>query len=164
MSTIDRSTVIYRPRRPEDEEFLLRLYASTRADEMAMGAWPDEAKEEFVRMQFRAQTVYYDDNYSLDRFVIIEKDGQPIGRLYVDRQPDDIRIVDIALLPEYRGTGLGTILVKEILAEGERDGIPVSIHVENFNPAMRLYLRLGFKHVDTNGVYHLMKWEPPPRG
>jgi ribosomal protein S18 acetylase RimI-like enzyme len=89
---------------------------------------------------------------------------EPIGRLYVDRWADQIRLVDIALLPEHRGAGLGRAILEELLAEGERRGLPVTIHVEYNNPALRLYRRLGFRHVDSNGIYYLMRWEPTPPG
>ncbi|HUP41984.1 MAG TPA: GNAT family N-acetyltransferase, partial [Thermoanaerobaculia bacterium] len=85
---------------------------------------------------------------------------RPIGRLYVDRWKDQIRLVDIALLPEHRGAGLGRAILEELLAEGDRSGLPVTIHVELNNPALRLYRRLGFRHVDSNGIYYLMRWEP----
>lgn len=161
MSPIDRQRITFRPRRDDDAEFLYRLYATTREAEMRVVPWTDEMKEQFVRMQFRAQTAYYEENYATHDFFIIEVDGVPAGRLYLDRQPDDLRLVDIALMPEHRGSGIGTTLLEEILEEGSRTGIPVSIHVEHYNPARRLYERLGFKHVDTNGVYHLMRWDPP---
>ncbi len=161
MSSIDRTTVTFRARREGDEEFLYRLYASTRADEMKVVPWTDEQKEQFLRMQFRAQTVYYDEQYDTKEFFVIEQEGRPIGRLYLDQQPEDVRIVDIALLPEMRGAGLGTILLREILDQAARTGRAVTIHVEHYNPAIRLYERLGFHHVDTNGVYHLMRWDAP---
>lgn len=161
MSTIDRSRITYRPRREDDEEFLARLYASTRADEMKAVPWTDEEKDQFLRMQFRAQTVYYDDHYDPAEFFLIEQDGRPIGRLYLDDEGEDLHIIDIALLPEMRAQGLGAVLLQELLDRAAGEGKPVSIHVEHNNPAMKLYLRLGFRHVDTNGVYHLMKWEPP---
>ncbi len=159
MTVIDRQTISYRPIRDDDREFLYQLYASTRADEMKMLSWNDAEKEQFVRMQFHAQSTDYANNYDTNQFFIIEQHGQPIGRLYFDRQPDDISIVDITLLAETRGAGLGTLLLQEILDEATRTGKSVSIHVEHFNPAMRLYQRLGFRHVATNGVYHLMRYD-----
>ena len=102
--------------------------------------------------------------YPTCEFLIVEKPNgasfEPIGRLYIDRWPDQIRLVDIALLPAHRGAGYGSALLQSILAEGRASGLAVSIHVEANNPAMSLYRRLGFLHVDTNGVYHLMRWEP----
>lgn len=159
MMTIDREKIVYRPVRDDDRDFLYRLYASTRADEMNMVPWTNEEKEAFVRMQFAAQTQHYNDYYDPKQFFVIETEGTPIGRIYFDRQPADITIIDITLLPELRGAGLGTKLLQEVLDDAARDGIAVLIHVEHFNPAMHLYQRLGFRHIDTNGVYHLMKWE-----
>lgn len=156
-----RETVTFRPQNDADRPFLFALYASTRADELAMVQWSDEQKLQFLQMQFHAQSTYYAQEYDGCEFLVIEQHGKPVGRLYIDRTPDDLRIVDIALMPEARGQGLGTILLKEILDEAAAKGAIVSIHVENFNPARRLYERLGFEHVDTNGVYHLMHWKAP---
>ncbi len=161
MSTYDRSKVIYRPITEEDREFLYSLYATTREAEMQMVPWTAEEKELFVRMQFRAQTEHYQSYYDEGQFFIIEQEGRPIGRIYFDRQPHDLCIVDITLLPELRGAGLGGMLLQEVLDSAARDGISVSIHVEHFNPALRLYQRLGFQQVDTSGVYYLMKWQAP---
>jgi ribosomal protein S18 acetylase RimI-like enzyme len=81
-----------------------------------------------------------------------------LGRLYVDRWPDQIRLVDIALLPPFRGAGVGGALLGSIMREGETCGLPVTIHVEATNRALGLYRRLGCRHVDSNGIYYLMRW------
>lgn len=159
--TADLRNITYRPIGDDDRELLFSLYASTRVDEMKIVPWTEEEKDQFVRMQFHAQTTHYADYYDVSQFFIIEQDGRAIGRLYFDRQPGEVLIVDITLLPELRGAGLGTALLRRILDDAGRDGHTVSIHVEHFNPAMRLYQRLGFQHVETNGVYHLMKWTGP---
>ena len=143
-----------------DLPFLAELYASTRRDEVAQVPWTDEQKEQFLRWQFDSQHTHYQEYYPDCEFLVIERGGEPIGRIYVDRWPEEIRLVDIALLPEHRGSGAGTALLEGLLAEGRERGLPVSIHVEANNPAMNLYRRLGFEHVDTNGIYHLMKWSP----
>lgn len=150
-----------RPITETDEAFLSDLYASTRTEELAPVPWTEEQKRAFLEMQFRAQAIHYRTHYSSAQFLIIEKEGQPIGRLYVDHRPDDIRIVDIALLPRHRGSGIGTLLLRNILDEAESSGRSVSIHVEHFNPAMSLYDRLGFRRIDSHGVYHLMEWRAP---
>lgn len=85
----------------------------------------------------------------------------PCRSLWIDEWRDQIRLVDIALTPEYRGSGIGSHLLHEVLRRGSAAGKPVTIHVEAFNPALRLYQRLGFEKVDTNGVYFLMRWTPP---
>lgn len=142
-------------------EFLLRLYATTRADEMAMVTdWTDEQKEWFIRMQFQAQHAWYQEHYGDAQFDLVLIDGVPAGRLYVHRRAKEIRLVDISLMPELRGRGIGSALLGELMAEAEAAGKPLTIHVEKFNPAMRLYLRLGFKPIEDRGPYDLMEWKP----
>jgi ribosomal protein S18 acetylase RimI-like enzyme len=153
-------SIRFRPQNDADRPFLAMLYASTREAEMAVVPWDDEQKQKFVEWQFEAQSAHYREHYAEADFLVIEQDGTAIGRLYIDRGPLEIEIVDIALLPQYRGTGLGAGLLRDILREGEESGKPVTIYVEHFNPARHLYDRLGFQHVDTNGIYHLMKWTP----
>jgi ribosomal protein S18 acetylase RimI-like enzyme len=144
----------------EDADFLYSVYASTRADEMARVDWNTEQKEAFLRMQFNAQSQFYIENYSGAEFQVITLNDQPIGRLYIHRRKDEIRIMDIALLPEYRNLGIGSALLQDILKQGEDLSLPVTIHVEQFNPALRLYKRMGFRQNEDKGVYLLMEWSP----
>lgn len=152
-----------RPIGSDDKAFLCALYASTRAEEMALVDWDRTQKDAFLRMQFDAQHKFYQEQFANAAFLIIEFAGEPIGRLYVDRREDEIRLIDIALLPEYRNTGLGGELMRELLDEAAGVGKPVRLHVESFNPAHRLYTRLGFVKLGTNGVYELMEWRPSNR-
>ena len=149
-----------RPIRPEDEPFLLRVYASTRAEEMAIVPWTDAEKDAFLRMQFAAQHRHYQQHFAAAAFEVLLRDGVPIGRLYVDRSRDEIHIIDIALLPEHRRAGLGTAILRELLDEAARASKSVRIYVEHANPARRLYERLGFTVIDDTGVYVLMEWSP----
>ena len=149
-----------RPARAEDRDFLLRVYASTREEELRLVDWSDEQKAAFVQQQFESQDAYYREHYDPATFDVIEVDGEPIGRLYVARWEDEIRIMDIALVPEYRGRGTGTVLLRDLLDEGARTGKRVSIHVERDNPALRLYERLGFAPVEDRGVYLLLEAAP----
>jgi GNAT superfamily N-acetyltransferase len=152
------SPLSLRPITPEDDSFLAGVYASTRAEELAVTGWNDEQKAEFCRRQFDAQAAHYRGNYPGASFQVIEHDGRPIGRLYVARWEKEIRIVDITLLPEFRGSGIGTKLLRDLQDEARAAGKSLTIHVERFNPAMRLYERLGFKMVEDKGVYLLMEW------
>ncbi|HET9229066.1 MAG TPA: GNAT family N-acetyltransferase [Thermoanaerobaculia bacterium] len=157
------SAVTRRPIREEDMEFLLRLYATTRAEEMAMVTdWTDEQKEWFIRMQFQAQHAWYQEHYGDAQFDLVLIDGAPAGRLYVHRREKEIRLIDISLAPELRGRGIGGALLRELMDEAEAAGKPLTIHVEKYNPAMRLYLRLGFKSIEDRGPYDLMEWRPAP--
>jgi ribosomal protein S18 acetylase RimI-like enzyme len=145
-----------------DSPFLHAVYASTRADELAMVDWDEATKAAFVRMQFHAQHTGYAETYGAADFHIVLLDDQPIGRLYVDRTGRSLHVIDIALLPEYRGRGIGTALLGELFAEAAQDNRPVTIHVERFNRAQALYERLGFERVSEAGLYWLMR-RPPRR-
>jgi ribosomal protein S18 acetylase RimI-like enzyme len=154
--------ITLRPIADDDAELLCRVYASTRTEELALTDWSDEQKDAFLRMQFTAQHDYYRKHYVDAQFSVILRRGEPAGRLYVARWPEEIRIVDIALLPEHRNAGLGQRLVGELLEEarGREQGRVVSIHVERQNPALRLYHRLGFRQAADKGIYLLLEWEP----
>lgn len=128
-----------------------------RAPELEQIDWTSEQKALFVRHQFDAQGAHWRENYHDTSFDIIERADVAIGRLYVARWRDEIRIVDIALVPEQRGNGLGASLLRELCDEGDRTGRPVTIHVEIYNPARRLYERLGFALKEEKGVYLLME-------
>lgn len=150
-----------RPSRPEDLEFLLQVYAGTRAAELTLTDWSAEQKAAFVRQQFEAQDYHYRTHYVGASFDIIEIPSGPAGRLYVARWADEIRLMDIALLPQRCGQGLGGAVLRDLLAEGQQTGRPVSVHVERNNPALRLYERLGFRLAEDKGVYLFLKWTPP---
>lgn len=155
------SGVGFRPITDKDLPFLSRLYASTRAEEVAqVTQWSDEQKQQFLQMQFDAQHTYYQEQFQDAEYLVIEQEKQPVGRIYIDRRTDEIRLIDIALLPEARGQGLGAALLEDLLEEAQTSNLPVRIHVEKNNPAMRLYIRLGFRQIEDQGVYDLMEWQP----
>jgi ribosomal protein S18 acetylase RimI-like enzyme len=144
----------------DDQELSYRIYASTRTEELAVVPWDDAQKEAFLRMQFDAQHHYYHQQFPRAAYSVILCAGTPAGRLYVDRRADALHIIDIALLPQFRGAGIGTQILRDLLAEADQAGQPVRIHVEQFNPALRLYQRLGFQPAGSNGVYFLMEHPP----
>ena len=152
--------VTLRPTTDADRELLLAIYGSTRADELGQVEWAPGQREWFLEMQFDAQDHEYRRANPDGRFDVIEVDGRPTGRLYVDRRPGDLRIVDISLLPESRGHGIGAGLVAGLQREAAAEGRIVSIHVESHNPAARLYERLGFVVAADLGVYRRMEWTP----
>jgi len=154
------STLALRTMTAADLEFSYKVFASTREDEARYLPLDDAGKQHFLRSQFELQHTDYQTNYPRAAYQVIERDGIPIGRLYVDRQPDQILIVDIALLTEYRGAGAGSALMTEILNESRHTGKPVRLHVELFNPAQAWYERLGFRTIENVSVYSLMEWSP----
>jgi ribosomal protein S18 acetylase RimI-like enzyme len=152
------AAIVLRPAAAADEPFLRAVYASTRQQELAMVPWDEARKAAFLRMQFDAQHAYYQENYADAAFDVVLIDGEPAGRLCVERGNEELRIVDIALLPEYCNRGIGTTLLTRLQAEAAAAGKPLRIHVERFNPALRLYERLGFRQLADRGVYLFMEW------
>jgi len=127
---------------------------------MALTGWTEEQKEAFLHQQFQFQTLHYRRYYTAASFDLILEDDRPIGRIYVHRGQDDIRLMDIALLPEYRGAGIGSWIIRNLLAEAVRSKKPVTLYVEPYNPAARLYQRLGFRIVEQREVNLFMEWRP----
>lgn len=157
---MDPAELTLRPVQPADEQFLLRVYACTRDAEMAMVPWSLEQKAAFVRMQFEAQNRHYRIQYPQAEYAIIVDGGRDVGRWWVARKPDGIHILDITLLPEFRGAGLGKRLLRRLQEEAVRAALPLSIYVESFNPSLRLFERLGFRKAKEEGVHWLVQWTP----
>jgi ribosomal protein S18 acetylase RimI-like enzyme len=143
-----------------DTEFLMKVYRSTREPELDATGWDEDQKRKFIEFQFNAQHSHYKSAYKGADFLIIEQNGTDIGRLYVWRTEKQIRIMDIAILPEFRGKGIGTRLLSQFIQESDKSGKRINIHVEYYNPAINLYNRLGFKKVDDTGVYYFMERKP----
>jgi GNAT superfamily N-acetyltransferase len=141
-----------------DDDFLLNLFASTRTDELAALAWNPTQAEMFIKMQYRAQQQNYEGNYPAAENQIITLKDQPIGRILVDRGDDQFTLVDIAILPEHRNSGIGGRLLNNLLQEATEASKPVGLYVVNYNPARRLYERLGFAPIADDGMYLEMKW------
>jgi ribosomal protein S18 acetylase RimI-like enzyme len=143
-----------------DLPFLLELYASTRAAELALTAWTPEQKQAFVAMQFQAQLAGYRSTYPQANHEIVTMDRRPVGRLYLARLPECLRILDITIATESRNAGIGSAVLKEVLEEAEQAALPVTIYVESFNPSQRLFNRLGFRVVSQESFQLYM--ERPP--
>ncbi|HEX5502328.1 MAG TPA: GNAT family N-acetyltransferase [Thermomicrobiales bacterium] len=155
-------SVTLRPARPDDGAFLRALYAATRADELAAWGWDAARRDAFLAMQFQAQRRHYEAAWPHAEHRIVCLAGRPIGRLLVAREPGEIRLVDIALLPECRGAGIGAGLIGGLLDEGARAGLPVRLHVARENRARRLYERLGFVVVSGDHEPYLLMERPAP--
>ena len=146
-----------RPATPDDRDFLLSVYRSTREDELALTGWNELEKAAFVSMQFEAQDRHYRQIHPDGSFLVVEVDGEPAGRLVLARLEREIRVVDIALLPRYRGAGVGTRLLRNVIAEADAGALQVTLHVEPWSPARRLYDRLGFRSAGMDGIYERME-------
>jgi GNAT superfamily N-acetyltransferase len=151
-------SVLLRPACAADDDFLYTLYCSTRQREMA--AWGLDAGQSqmLLKMQFTSQQAQYRSQFPAADHDIILLDGQPIGRVMVNRSPEQNTGVDIALLPERRSKGIGGELIQALLDEAARDGKPFHIHVEKTNPAVHLYNRLGFATIADTGAHLVMEW------
>lgn len=145
-----------------DLPFLAEVYASTRVEELAPVPWSEADKRAFLESQFQAQHAHYQRYYPDADWLVVSRDGNDIGRLYLERWPTQHRIIDIAFLPAHRGRGFGEALLRDLMDEAAAAGKAVSIHVEKNNPAMRLYRRLGFVTAEDKGVHDLMRWQTTP--
>jgi ribosomal protein S18 acetylase RimI-like enzyme len=143
---------------PADEAFSRDVYAASRDAEMRIVPWDDAQKAAFLRQQFDAQQIHYRREYPGTRFDVILLDNRPIGRLYLFSGPTYFLILDIALLPEFRNAGIGTSVICAIMAQAADAGLPLRLHVETFNPAQRLYDRLGFVREEAVGIHIPMIW------
>jgi ribosomal protein S18 acetylase RimI-like enzyme len=146
-----------RPSLPEDRDFLFRLYASTRMEEIRGFGWTAVQHEAFFRMQFNAQQQWYQATYTTAENQIIEKDHEPIGRMIVQREAGTWRLLDISLLPEHRGQGIGGELIGSLIKECAAAGAVLQLQVVNTNPAQRLYTRLGFAKTGQDQIYTQME-------
>jgi ribosomal protein S18 acetylase RimI-like enzyme len=143
-----------------DEVFLRELYACSRAEELALVAWPEGAKDAFLGSQFDLQHRHFVQHFAEAEFLILEYMREAIGRLYVSREKEDWLVIDIGLMPAWRGKGLGSALLLQLLAAAAREGArSVALHVEQRNvQAHRLYRKLGFRDEAMEGFHQLMRW------
>lgn len=164
-SPIEASRVTLRPVTPDDDEFLRAVYTSTRADELAQVSWEPGQKEAFVAWQFKLQRDEYNARYPEARYEVVLVDGQPAGRIWVGIDDTQIRLLDIGLLEEFQNRGVGTVLLKRLIAEAKeaRKSLRHMVFVLN-NNALRFYERLGFVTFEDLGGYKHMEWrgEPEP--
>ena len=162
MRTKAGSRVGFRPIEEGDRDFLCRLYASTREDEIAAAGWDTARAETFLRQQFTAQRLSYASRFPEGEHRLLLLDGEPVGRLYVARSSDEIRLLDIALLPRARSRGIGTPWRRQLQAEASATRRPLRHWVERNNPrAARLYDRLGFRGVGYTETHLAMEWRAP---
>lgn len=152
--------VSYRDFTDDDLPFVSELYASTRREELAATGWPPELQASFLAQQAAAQHSHYSLHYADAEWLIIERDAKAIGRLYLRETPGSLRIVDISLVPDSRGQGIGSAILADILDHARDSASEVTIHVERNNPARSLYGRLGFETIEEKGIYDLLALRP----
>ena len=150
--------VTLRPAQPLDEDFVFTLYAASRSEEMAAWGWSEAQQEAFLRLQFNGRQQHYKTQFPNAEHKIILLDDAPIGGMVVVKLDNAFRLADIVLLPPYRGKGYGAALISDLLDEARQANRPVQLFVERFNPAIRLYERLGFSIVGDIGSHLSMEW------
>ena len=153
-------SVALRPVTPSDESLMFDVYAGSRAVELEPVPWSDEEKSAFLRFQFEAQNRHYATRFTEADYSVVVSDGEPVGRLWVDQRDDEIRILDIALLPDKREQGIGTRLLTDLLADARATNKPVRIYVETYQRSFGLFDRLGFRVTKDDRVSRLMEWRP----
>lgn len=151
-------TLSFTPVTDENLQVAIAAYASTRDAELALVAWTAEQKNFFIQMQFNAQQADYQARFPEAAHLIIKVDGHPAGRIYLARLEDSIRLLDLTILPERRNSGIGTQIIKDLMAEAKAADQAVRIYVESFNPSLALFERLGFSPTEERGVHLLMEW------
>lgn len=152
--------VTSRPVEPDDEDFLYEIYKSTRSEEMKLVPWSEGQREAFLRMQFAAQQQFYGSKFPRPEHYMILLDGERVGRLYLSRGESEIKILDITIIPERRGSGLGTPLLHQLISQAAEAKSALNIYVESQSPAVRLFERLGFERKVDDGLNVQMRWEP----
>lgn len=152
-------TVDLRPVAESDNDFLLTVYGSTREDELAQTDWTVDQKKVFLRWQLDLQRREYESRFPDGEYRVILVDQQPAGRIWVGADEQQIRLLDIALLPEFQNRGVGTTLLQRLMARANNEGKALRhmVFVLN-NNADRFYERLGFKKIEDFGAYKHMEW------
>ena len=163
METSATPVIALRPVTPDDDALLLAIYRGTREGELALAGWDEPTCAAFVHQQFEAQRTHYQAHWPDARHDLVLCRGthgtEVAGRLWVDRRPDTIHVLDIALLPAWRGRGIGETCLRRLIEEARASGRAVSIHVEQGNPARNLYERLGFQpEGEPRGIHQFMAW------
>jgi ribosomal protein S18 acetylase RimI-like enzyme len=154
-------TITLRSVTADDRELLFRIYASAREDELAVVPFSAQEKNAFLRMQFAARERTFGERFSTGDQLMIERDGEAIGSLWVHRHDSELRVLDVALLPEHRGAGVGTHLMSSLIREARSRGVPLRLSVlSRGTAARRFYERLGFTAVGKPSVYQSMELVP----
>lgn len=153
-------TITLRNAVSDDDPFLLHVFACTRAAELAQVPWTDEQRVAFLQMQFNAQHSYYHEQYPNGDYKVILRDDEPVGRIYINREPGLIKILDVTVLPEFRNSGVGSELIRGILHEAAESYRNVQIYVETFNPSLELFKKMGFSISQEEGINYLLEWKP----
>jgi GNAT superfamily N-acetyltransferase len=154
------NSISTRPVTAADKDFLVEIYKSSRGDDLRVLGWPDDRIGEFLEMQYDAQQNFYDAEYQRASDAVVLWEGQPIGRLIVERREHEIRCIDVALLPEHRNRRIGSCLIRQLQDEARREKRPLRLQVIRFNRAVTLFERMGFVQTSETGTHFQLEWNP----
>jgi ribosomal protein S18 acetylase RimI-like enzyme len=157
-------TIELRDEQSGDEPLLFELYASTREEELALTGWDTATRQTFLTMQFRAMRQGYRSMFPQGQFSIILADGSPVGRVVIDRSPQELHVADIVVREAHRSRGIGGRVMKDLMAEAAKTGKPVRLQVLKQSRAIAFYQRLGFSRIGGTEIYDQMEWWPPAAG
>ena len=151
----------FRPVNDNDIDFLLELYATTRSDIQQLIDWSPAQKANFIRMQFEAQHLHYKTHFPNTRFsVILDSDDRRIGRYYLCLATNEVRVIDIAILPAHQRQRIGSAIITETMEKSRVAKLPLRLHVEKTNPALNWYLQMGFNEIEETDYTLHLEWEP----
>lgn len=145
---------------PDDDQFLRRVYKSSRGDDLRGLEWDEDRIDEFLEMQYDAERKFFENDYRKATNQIVALDGEPAGRLIIERREHEIRCVDLSLLPEHRNQGVGTFIISTLQSEATAANVPLRLQVIRFNRAVNLFERLGFVRTSETGTHFQMEWLP----
>jgi ribosomal protein S18 acetylase RimI-like enzyme len=146
-----------------DSELLYDIYASARRAALSGNGWDPERVEVFLRQSYEAQRDFYRTRFPYADCQMVLANGRPAGRLYVQHSETDIRIMEFALLPAFRGQGIGRALLQDLIADADALRLPLRLHVELSNPIRLRFLSLGFRQEPLDGTYVFMERPVPAR-
>jgi len=151
-------SITLRPATEDDREFLLALYQSSRGDDLRGLEWDEERIGEFLEMQYEAHQKFLTNDHPDIQDQIVLATGAPVGHLAVEQRTEEIRLVDVSLLPEHRQRGTGTLLIQELQTQAAAARRPLRLQVIRFNRAVNLFERLGFRRTSETGTHFQMEW------
>lgn len=149
-----------RPELKNDAAFIETVYRSTREAELNLTNWTEQQKAAFTLMQSMAQLSEYKTKFPGAAFDVIIFNKKSAGRFYTWENDMEIRLIDITLLSQFRGKGIGTQILRDLIKRSDKVQKKISLHVDPIGPALHLYLRLGFVHIKNNGRHYYMEKVP----
>lgn len=156
--TVDPQSLVLKPADAGDEDFLFALYAGSHGEDLPSLGWGPDQIQNFLKMQREAEQRFFAMEYPRADHQIVVVNGEPAGRLSVERRDTEIRGIDVTLLPEFRNQGIGRWLIEQLQSEAARERKPVRMQLIRFSPAIAFFEGLGFTRVSETGTHYQIEW------